>query len=152
MSLVGLQGQGSFARDLSVLQPEKSGGLLSVLVSTQSRRLTFTASNQVTNDFALADSFGQIFHFRFSDNSYQLVRLGGDVTMTSMCFLHSKLTYLAVAYEDGSTVVIDLQKRKAVASMDTRERIPIRMLRCHPSKSILVGLVSSRESVPICMI
>ena len=121
MSLVGLQGQGSFlARDLSVLQPEKSGGLLSVLVSTQSRRLTFTASNQVTNDFALADSHGQIFHFRFSDNSYQLVRLGGDVTMTSMCFLHSKLTYLAVAYEDGSIVVIDLQKRKAVASMDTR--------------------------------
>ncbi len=141
MSLVGLQGQGSFlARDLSVLQPEKSGGLLSVLVSTQSRDLSFTAFNHLTNDFVVADSHGQIFHFRINDNSYQLVRLGGDVAVTSMCFLHSKLTYLAVAYVDGSIVVVDLQERRAVTSMETMRQKPIRMLRCHPNKSVLVGL------------
>ena len=141
MSLVGLQGQGSFlARDLSVLQPELSGGLLSVLMSTQSRSLCFSSFNQITNDFSVADSHGQIFHFRISDNSYQLVRLGGDAAVTSMSFLHSKLTYLAVAYDDGSIVVVDLKKRKGVASMETMHQNPIRMLRCHPTKSILVGL------------
>ena len=141
MSLVGLQGQGSFlARDVSVLKPEEKGGLLSTLVSTQSRLLTTVAFNCVSGDFAVCDSHGQVFYFHMGGNSYQLVRLGGDSNITSICFLHSKLNYLASAYDDGSLVVIDLKQRKAVASMETLGGGVIHMLRCHPTHSLLVGL------------
>jgi hypothetical protein len=141
MSLVGLQGQGSFlAHDVTAVQPEDNGGLLSVLVSTQSRHLTSIAFNSVTNDFAVCDSHGQVFHFRMDSNKYQLVRLGGSSAVTSMAFLHSKLNYLTLAYEDGTIVIVDLQKRGAVASMHTVHGNPIRMLRCHPKHSLLVAL------------
>ena len=71
MVLVGLQGQGSFlARDVSVLKPEEKGGLLSTLVSTQSRLLAAVTFNNVSDDFAVCDSHGQIFHFQMIKSIY----------------------------------------------------------------------------------
>ena len=56
-----------------------------------------------------------------------------------MCFLHSKKHYLAVAYEAGNLIIIDTIARKSVASLHATDNKPIRILRCHPKHSMVIG-------------
>ncbi len=95
--------------------------------------------NSKTGNFAVSDDHGQIFNFDMSSNKYQIIRLAGTSPVTCMEFLHSKLNYIAVAYEAGNLIVIDAVARKSVASLHATGNKPIRLLRCHPRHSMLLG-------------
>jgi len=144
---VNLRGAGSFlpiGDDMEEQAVGVHGGVLAVISSTQGRDMAITAFNEETKDFAIADSHGQIFYFNVNSNKYQLVRLAGTSPVSTMCFLHAKLHYLCVAYEAGNVIVIDTIARKSVLSMQAEgssaeNSRPIRMLRCHPKHSKLVG-------------
>ncbi len=151
MNIIHLRGTGSFLRaesDSVSRGANAPGGILATLGSSQGRELIISVFNEHTKDFAIADSHGQIFYFNVAQNKYQLVRLAGTSPVSCMCFLHAKLHYLCVAYEAGNIIVIDTVARKSVLSMQadgstTSYPRPIRMLRCHPQHSMLIGYCDS---------
>lgn len=151
MSLVALRGLGSFLpASVKAAKPELHGGLLSTICSSQNRHLTLCCINELTNDFAVSDSHGQVFHFDVDSNKYQLVRMASSTPITCMTFLHSKLNYMVVAYEAGNLVVVDHVQRKGVVTMQASNNVPLRMVRCHPMHSILLGYsVSDIKTVDI---
>ena len=134
------------ANSKALRKAEASGGLISELSSSQGRQLSFVTFNSKTNDFAVADSHGQVFYFSMATNKYQLIRLAGSSPVSSMCFLHTKLHYLAVAYEAGDIIIIDTIARKSVSQFKSARGQPVRMLRCHPTRSLLIGYSENMSS------
>jgi len=73
------------AHSRALHKAEASGGLISELSSSQGRQLSFVTFNSKTNDFAVADSQGQIFYFSIATNKYQLIRLAGSSPVRYVC-------------------------------------------------------------------
>ena len=95
--------------------------------------ITLSAANARGNQFAIADARGQVFLLDADKNRYHAVRLA-SCAVSALGFVTSRVGELIVAYENGSVLVIDTDKRDIVGNLQQQGGSAVRMIRAHPNK------------------
>lgn len=131
-----------------VINQVQDGPILTIwnnLVEGQLRRMSSVCFNDKTGQFAISDECGSVFTFSIVDNVYKALRIS-TVPVSAMTFVHSRCDQIAIAYENGSVIIVDTVTLHIICNIQLESFSTVRMMRCHPGKSNL-ALVADDGSI-----
>lgn len=114
-----------------------STGLLATFMTVH--RMSVVVMSQRKGDFLMADSRGKLYHCVQSSNSFEVVKkatVSGPVCCAA--FVESKSGVALLAYSNGSILVFDLIAKRTIASLQTPSGVKAKLIRCHPTKLMMV--------------
>ncbi len=98
------------------------------------------------NIILLSDIRGEVYVCNLLTNKYHLIKLASS-KLSTMCFLHGTNDMCLLAYENRDVLIVDMNKKAVVHQVDIPNSV-VRLVRCHPTKS-LVAMATDQQEIMI---
>lgn len=105
--------------------------------------LSSTVVHAKKNIILLSDVRGEVYACNMLSNKYHLIKLASS-KLSTMCFLHGTNDLCLLAYENKDVLIVDMNKKAVVHQVDVPNSV-IRLVRCHPLKSLVVMATDKQE-------